>query len=177
MTYREIDLDALADSDAFEGWGYVTLKVTKGDEILGVRIRVKSVPQEQIDTIRKQAPRPPVKVVMLDPSNPDHAALGVTARQKGQIPDFGDPEYLAQKEAFDLKFRNAVVGLGVAVQLQLKDGTPATTSEDKYRALEERGLSGFHFGEIAQRVLELTQWNEEERERFLTKPSVPVAVK
>ena len=168
---HEVDLEDL-DQSAFEAWGYVYLKVQRGDDTYSVRVKVNSVPQETIDQIRKKAPRPPSKTVMLDPSNPDHASLTQT-RQKANVPDFADPEYVALKEAFDLNFRNEVVGRGVATKLVLKDGTDAVTPEQKYQALAERGLSGFHFSEIAQRILELTQWSEEERTNFSKSGSVP----
>lgn len=167
---REVNIEDLEhDESAFAAWGYVPLKVQRGEEILAVRIKITSVPQEMIDDLRKKAPRPPSKDVMLDPANPDHAALGATVRQKARIPDYNDPEYQAANEEYNTNFRREVVGRGVASALKLKDGTPALTPEQRYRALEERGLSGVHFTEIAQQILQLTQWSEDERENFLSK--------
>ena len=80
------------------------------------------------------------------------------------------PAALAQED-YDLGFRREVVGRGVAATLKMRDGSLAETPEQRYRALEERGLSGVHFTEIAQQILQLTQWTEEERDRFLTKRS------
>lgn len=175
--YRAVDIEDIQEDGAFEAWGYVHLKVVRGDEILGVRVRVNSVPQETIDAIRKKTPRPPSKAEMLDPSNPEHAAMGVTTRQKGILPNYNDSDYAQAKEAFDVSFRNEVVGRGLASKLLLKSGEAATTPEQKYKALEERGLSGFHFSEIAQRILELTQWTEEERENFTSSNSARVQEK
>jgi hypothetical protein len=174
--FKEVDIEELHDDDAFAAWGYVTLKVQRGEEILGVKVKIASVPQEMIDTLRKKAPRPPTKTVMLDPSNPDHAALGATTRQKALIPDFNDAEYRVALEEHDLLFRREIVGRGVASKLKLRDGSPADSPEQKYRALEERGLSGLHFTEIAGQILQLTQWSEEERANFLTKPSAGTRV-
>jgi hypothetical protein len=174
--YREVNIEDISETEAFEAWGYVTLKVQRGDEVLGVKVKITSVPQERLDALRAQAPRPPVRPVMLDPSNPDHAALGVTTRRQGMLPDFGDDEYLTQKDLHDLKFRNAVVGLGVAAKLSVPStGALAVTAEDKYKALEERGLSTFHFAELAQNILQLTQWKEEERENFMKRASASAA--
>lgn len=167
---KVVDIESVQEDDAFAAWGYVTLKVQRGEETLGIRVRVTSVPQEDIDAMRKASPKPPAKAMMLDPTNPDHQAMGITGtRQKAILPDYSDPDFLEKKEAYDLSFRNEVVGRGMASKLSLKDGTPAVTPEQRYKALEERGLSGFHFSEIAQRILELTQWTEEERANF-TKP-------
>jgi hypothetical protein len=174
--YREVDIEEIEDG-AFEAWGIVKLKVARGPETLVIKVRVASVPQETIDEIRKGAPRPNPKTMMLDPSNPDHAAMGVTVRQKGQILDFSDPDYIKAKEAFDLKFRNEVVGRGVASKLKLKStGAIATTPAEIYKALEEQGLSGFHFNDIAQGVLNLTQWTEDEREAFTVEHSASEGV-
>ena len=169
--YREVDIEAIEEEDAFSAWGYVTLKVQRGTEILGVKVKVESVPQETIDALRKRAPRPPVKTVMLDPSMPEAVALGVTTRQKAIIPDYSDPAFQEQQEAFDTAFRNEVVGRGVASKLTLKGGGIAQTPEERYRALEERGLSGLHFTELAQKILSLTQWTEDERTNFLKSAS------
>lgn len=169
--YREVDIEEVGN-DAFEAWGYVTLKVQRGEELLGVKVKIVSVPQEMIDTLRKTAPRPPSKTVMLDPSSPEAQALGVTTRQKAVIPDFSDPDYRNNQEAWDLSFRREIVGRGVGSNLTLKDGAKAENPEQRYRALEERGLSGVHFTEIAQQILTLTQWSEDERTNFLSHPSV-----
>lgn len=169
--YQQIDIEEVQDTDAFSAWGYVVLKVVRGDEIVGIRVKIGSVPQEDIDVLRKKAPKPPGKTVMLDPTNPDHAALGVTTRQKGIIPDFNDEKFRIDQEEFDVMFRREVVGKGVRSDLKLKDGRVADTPEERYKALEERGISGIHFSEIAQQILQLTQWSEDERTNFLTTSS------
>lgn len=169
---REVAIEDLEDdAAAFAAWGYVPLKVQRGDEVLAVKVKITSVPQETIDDLRKKAPKPPSKTVMLDPTNPEHAAMGITSRQKGILPDWNDTEYTQAREEYDLSFRREVVGRGLASSLKLKSGKPAETPEERYRALEERGLSGVHFTEIAQQILQLTQWSEDERTNFLSKPS------
>lgn len=168
---REVNIEELDDDAAFAAWGYVPLKVQRGDEILAVKVKITSVPQETIDDLRKKAPKPPSKTVMLDPTNPEHAAMGITSRQKGILPDWNDAEYNQAREQYDLSFRREVVGRGVASNLKMKSGKIADTPEERYRALEERGLSGVHFTEIAQQILQLTQWSEDERTNFLSKPS------
>lgn len=169
--YREVDIESLEEKDAFAAWGYVTLKVQRGEETLGVRVKIGSVPQESIDELRRRAPKPPSKTVMLDPSMPEAAALGVTTRQKAIIPDYNDEEYRIKLEEYDLMFRREVVGRGVRSPLKLEAGALAKSPEEHYKALEERGISGIHFSEMAQQILNLTQWTEDERANFLTKSS------
>ena len=174
MRFREVNIEDLGDDkEAFTAWGWVTLKVQRGDEIIGVKVKITSVPQETIDDLRKRMPKPPSRTVMLDPSMPEAQALGVTTRQKAIVPDYNDQVYLDATEAYNLTFRREVVGRGVASKLKLKDGTPATTPEQLYRALEENGVSGIHFAEIAQQILNLTQWTDEERLSFLKPVSEP----
>jgi hypothetical protein len=168
--YREVDIESITENDAFEAWGYVHLKVVRGDEVLGVRVKICSVPQETIDDLRKKAPRPPSVTKMLDPNTPEAQAMGITQRQKAILPDYNDPEYVKAQEDFDLMFRREIVGRGVKSNLTMKNGTAAQTPEERYRALEEKGISGIHFGEIAQQIMALTTWTEDERTNFL-KPS------
>ena len=168
---RVVSVEDLNEQDAFAAWGYAHLKVQKGDETLAVQVKIGSVPQDVVDSLRRKAPKPPTKAVMGDPTNADHAAMGVTTRQKLMLPDFNDDEYRVRQEEFDLNFRREVVGLGVLSKLKLKDGRIAETPEERYQALEDRGISGIHFSEIAQQILALTSWSEEERGNFSTTPS------
>lgn len=174
--FRQVDIEDVQDAEAFESWGYAHLKVTRGDEVLGVRVKICSVPQEMIDALRKKSPRPPSVTKMLDPSMPDAQAMGITTRQKAILPDYNDPEFVKAQEAFDLMFRREIVGRGVKSQLIMKDGTAAQTPEQKYKALEEKGISGIHFGEMAQQIMALTTWTEDERTNFLKSSSAPAPV-
>ena len=171
LRFRLLDIEAIEEDDAFAAWGYCVLKVQRGDETLGIRVRIISIPQELIDEMSKKAPRPPAKTVMLDPGSEDARRLGVQTRQKVIMPDYSDVTYQEAREAHDLAFRREVVGRGVASVLSLRAGGKAETPEDRYRALEERGLSGLHFTELAENILRLTQWTEDERESFLTPSS------
>ena len=173
--YREVGIEDLQDSDALAAWGFAVLKVTKGPEVLGVKVRITSVPQDVIDDLRKKSPRPPSKMVMGDPSNDEHKALGITTRRAVYVPDYNDPEYVAALDEYNRTFSKEVVGRGVEAKLNLKDGSAAQTPEQKYRALEERGLTGTHFAEITNQIMALVQWTEDERTNFLTKPSVSKA--
>lgn len=178
MRYREVDIEELEnEKEAFSAWGWVTLKVQRGDDTIGVKVKITSVPQEIIDELRKKQPKPPSIVKMLDPSMPEAQALGVTSRQKAIIPDYNDQTYLDMLEAYNLTFRREVVGRGVASNLKFQDGTLAQTPEQRYKALEEKGISGIHFAEIAQNIMNLTTWTEEERTNFLKPGSAQTAQK
>lgn len=170
---REIDIEELYEQadGAFASWGYSRLKVTKGDEVLAVLVRIGSVPQDLVDALRRKAPRPPVKTVMLDPNTEDGRALGVTTRQKAQVPDFGDPAYVEALQQHQQMFTREIVGRGVTSKLRFKDGRTAEAPEERYAALEEHGLSGPHFLQLTDDILNLTQWTEVERANFLGRGS------
>lgn len=167
MAFRTINIEDLEDREAFGAWGYCTLKVQRGEEILGVKLKITSVPQELVDRLRRRQPKPPSKTVMLDPNTPEGQAMGVTTRQKAIIPDYNDPVYSDQMEEYNINFRREIVGHGVGSQLKKTDGGIAQTPEEKYKVLEEKGISGIHFAEITQQILALTQWTDEERVNFL----------
>ena len=166
----EISLNELAAEDAFQSWGYAYLKVTKGESAMRVKVRIRSVPQEVIDEIRKKAPKPPAHTVMLDPSSEEGRRLGVTTRQKATVPNFSDAKYQEELEAHNLLFTQKVVGMGVDETLSLRDGSAAVHPEQKYKALQEKGLSGSHMVELSQSILKLTDWSEQEREDFFESP-------
>jgi len=175
---RIVDIEEVASlpggpTKALDAWGYCYLKVQQGDETIAIRVKVVSVPQELIDTLNRRAPRPPAKTLMIDATSDEGRRLNLQGqgRQRVIMPDYSDPDYLEKEERHQLDFRREVVGRGVASKLQQPDGSPATTSEELYAALETNGLSGLHFAELAKTIMELTAWSEEERERFLTPPS------
>ena len=162
----EVLLEDLAADDAFQSWGYAHLKVTHGEKLLSVKVRVSSVPQDVIDEMRKKTPRPPAKTTTIEPGTDDARRMNVTTRTRAIVPDFTNEKYQEDLEAHNLWFTQRVVGHGVTAPLTLKDGSPAATPEQKYRALQDRGLSGSHFAELAQEILRLTDWSESERESF-----------
>ena len=162
----EVLLEDLAADDAFQSWGYARLKVTHGEKLLSVKVRVSSVPQEVIDEMRKKTPKPPAKTATIEPGTDDARRMGITTRTRAVLPDFTDEKYQNDLEAHNLWFTQQIVGHGLASPITLKDGSPAVTPEQKYRALQDRGLSGSHFAELAQEILRLTDWSESERESF-----------
>ncbi len=160
---------SLADlSDGLDAWGYANIKVTRGRDVKVVQIKIKSVPQDVIDSMQEDAPQPPTIDVMLDPSNPEHAALGIKTRQKGRIQNFGDPDYLARLRAHSENVTRRIVGLGVHEDERLynADGTPAVTPDERFTALQRMKLSNSHFSDIAIAIMQLTSFSDEEREKF-----------
>ena len=162
-------------SDGFESYGYAHLKITKGDHVYAVRVKVGSVPHEEIERLRKGAPRPPSIDRWFDPTQDRDTAnaLGIQSKQRLRMPDFSNTDYLDALQAFNMRLQGEIVGRGVLSKLVLKDGTVAQTPEQKYQALQEMGLSLTHLAEISTEVLRLTDWSDEERDRFLPGASAP----
>ena len=174
--FEIVDIEDVLELDAFQAHGYAMLKVQRGDVTRAVRVKVGSVSQDLIDEYAKKAPKPPAVTKVVDPQTEEGQRLGLNSRRAVIMPDFTDEDYIKAAAEYDLSFRRVVVAHGVRSNLTL-GGAAAVTPEDKYKALEERGLSTLHFGELAKTILDLTQWTEEERQRFLTPSSNPVSGK
>lgn len=156
-TYREVAFeDWIAQGEDFSAHDDCRLKVTRGAEVIAVTLRVTSVPQDIITAWQRRRPRPPVRPVT------DKAT-----RQTSLVPDEQDPKYLEALDAYNLQMTREIVGRGIAQPLTLLDGRAATTPDERFQALEARGLSGQHFVALTQAILGLTEWSEAERERHL----------
>lgn len=170
--FRTVDLDTFSDEDSFNAWGYAFLKVVQGEEVLAVRVKIGSIPHEEVEKLRKRAPRPPSVMKIIDPTSEEGRSLGITQRGlKTILQDFSNEKYQDEMQAFNIQFNAEVVGRGVLTPVRFKDGRDAKTPEEKYMALQEKGLSVMHFGELSTEILNLTNWSDEERGRFLTSDS------
>jgi hypothetical protein len=165
-----VRIEDLQEADAFKASGSAFLKVVKGGKTYAIEVGITSIPQDIIEDFAKRAPKAPKTTLMIDPQSEEGRRLGVTGqgKQRVQVPDYTDARYIEQRDAHDLAYRQAIVGLGVTSTLRLKSGKIAETPQERYQALDENGLSGLHFAELAQSILKLTDWSEEERENFTT---------
>lgn len=155
--YQEIDLgDVIGEADAFAAYGYCYLKVQRGDTVRRVRVRVVSIPQDELDRLRAKAPKPPSKT-QIDPQT----------RQRVLMPDLADPDYVEKSTGYQQRFVREVVGRGIDEKIMFPDGHMAQTPEEKWKALEARGITNTQFLEIGNTILQLTEWTEDERTRFL----------
>jgi hypothetical protein len=107
-----------------------------------------------------------VRALTIEPNTEDAKRLGITQRTKGYFPDYGDETFLKAQDEYNTLFMKEIIGRGVMAKLRLSDGTSAETGEQKYRALQERKLTGAHFTELMNNILSLTQYTEEERAVF-----------
>lgn len=167
--YEEIALsDLVQQQDAFSAWGFARIKVQRGDKTHIVKIKITSVPQDVVDKLHDGAPKPPLTDIMLDPTNPEHAALGIQTRQKGRVPNYGDADFQKAFKEHTAKVTQQVVGLGVHPDEKLKneDGSPASTPDERYSALERMKLSATHYSDIATAIYRLTSFTEDERQQF-----------
>lgn len=155
--YTTVDFADLAgDADPLSAYGYCELRVQRGHAVRSVRIKIVSVPQDVLTALRKDTPRPPQRAVT-DPRT----------RQRTYEPDPNDPKYVAEMDEHAMRMAREIIGRGVAEALTNPDGTPATTPDQRFAALESKGLTGPQFTELTTAILRLTDWSEEERERRL----------
>jgi hypothetical protein len=167
---RIVNIEDIQEADAFKATGFAFLKVVRQGATVAVRVEITSVPQDVIDEVNKRAPKPPTRTLMIDPQSDEGRRLNITGagKQRVMVPDYSDAQYQEKRDAHDQMFRREIVGRGVASNLKLKSGKMAETPQERYQALEERELSGLHFAELAESILKLTNWSEEERGNFTT---------
>ena len=154
--YEEINLEDLPVGESLGAHGYCHLKVTRGEVVRVIKVKVVSIPQEQLIELRKSTPRPPSKPYT-DPQT----------RQRTFVADPTDEKYIEKLEAYNNWFARELVGRGIEAKLTLANGEVAVTPEQRAKALDERGLTPSHFTDIASAILRLTDWSEEEREKWL----------
>jgi hypothetical protein len=168
--FKLVDLEDVQDGlDAFKAWGHCVLKVQQGEQIIGIRVKICSVDQEVFKEAIDKAPKPPIKLVTLDPATDLGKQFGVTTKQRAEIHDYTNEEYQRKQTEHNRLFTRKIVGLGIHAdqKLKLKDGSIAQTPEDRALALEEKGFGVAHFGEIQQAIQNLTTFSEDERANFL----------
>lgn len=166
-SFREVDVEDIKSDDAFYAWGWARLKVQQGDEVVIVKVKIRSIPQDFVDSLRSKTPRPPSRMMMVDPTTDDGRRIGAQTRGKALAPDYADEKYQAEMDDFNARFTKEIVGRGVISRLMLRqEGRPAETPEEVYRALESMGLAGAHFTELVTSILNLTSFSEDERAVF-----------
>ena len=162
---RIVDIEEIHESDAFEAWGYAYLRVQRGESVDAIRVRIKSVSKEFIDKLSSERPRPPAKLVTLDPQSDEGRRFGTKNAGRAYVPDFNDEKYVRDAEAFDTRFLREVVGRGVVSKLMI-DGREAESPADKFRALEAKGLATAHMQGLMDGIMNLVSFSDEERQAF-----------
>lgn len=137
----------------FVATGYSRIKVKREGKTVSVKLKIRSIPHEIMEDLRKATPKPPSK------------AVG-KGREQVIVPDFSDETYQAKAQAHTTLMGQTVLGYGVDEKLML-DGRPAEKPEDKYKALLALGISSQQINEISGDIMKLTEWTEDEREKRL----------
>ena len=149
-----------------EGTSYI--KITKDDEITCLEIPIKSSGiTELIDNINKDAPKPPLANVLVEPNSEMGKQLNFTKKNWVKIPNLGDEGYIKAKEEHDNKLGMAVILKGMNVDFQDKDGNPVEDGEKKIQILKEQGMSSDQFVQLVDDIMNLTKWSDEEKRSFL----------
>lgn len=155
-TYREVSFQEMVAEGGFTASGFARIKVTKPDGVRIVTVPITSMPEEDLANLRKQAPKPPTKPY----KDPQTRAVSL-------VQDFSDPTFMEKSDAHGRMIEREVVGRCVLLDVTNRDGSPASTPDQKYEGLLRLGLTQTHLAEVATAILRLTQFTDEEREKFL----------
>ena len=136
---------------------------------LELPIKSTGVAEFQEELIGK-APRPPVKKEVIKKDSPEGKALGLDEDRLMQVFDNTDEAYIdaLEKHTQELVWQIVVFALDTeGSSWKKKDGTEATTFEEKKAILKSTGITGSHTNQIFKDVMALSR-TKEATEDFLS---------
>jgi hypothetical protein len=152
--------------DLFKSGGYSIVKVTKGGEVIPLKIPIKSSGiTELIEEFKAQEPKPPTTKELVKADSELGRSMGLNKNTWVKMPDLSDPDYVKKRDRYESDLGIAIVLKGLDVKLT-KDGREITDKQEKINALKDEGMSGEQFTQIVKDIRELTTWSQEEREDF-----------
>lgn len=168
-------IDSIGEDFKLSSWGYTSrLKITKGDQVEYVKLRIKSVGvADVIEQTQKGIPRPPSQMKAYKRGSAEANALGSKHDIVVREIDEANPDYLNLLEEHNRKSGQIIVLSGLAydltwdgrIVLEGSDFNNANRIIDQdaaIKALRRIGISGAHYSQILKDVRGLTEDVEEE---------------
>lgn len=152
----------------FDSSGFSLVKITrKGvEEFLELPIKSTGVGEFQ-EELTGKAPRPPVKKELIKKDSAEGKALGLAHDRLVQVFDNTDEKYIDALEKHNQDFIWQIVVFALDISWKKKDGSLATTYEEKKEILKSTGITGSHTDQIFGDVQNLTRI-QEDQEDFLS---------
>ena len=152
----------------FDSSGYALVKVTKAgkEELLELPIKSTGVDELQ-EKLSSKAPRPPVRRELIKKGSKEGRELGLSHDKFEQVFDNTDEDYIDKLEKHNQDFTWQTVIFALDMKLKKKDGSEATTFQEKKEILKSNGLTIDHANQIFEDVQRLTKL-QEDREDFLS---------
>ncbi len=163
----------------FDSSGFSLVKITKLclDETDGTTMKAKEqfieLPikstgvSEYIDQLSGKAPRPPVIKRLIKKNTKEGKELGLSHDKMLQIFDSTDEDYIDALEKHNQDFNWKVAIFALDLKWTKKDGSEATTIEDKKQVLKTNDITWAHIAQIFTDVKNLTRTSEDQ-EDFLS---------
>ena len=160
--------ELIEGSKLFDSSGFALVKVTKAgkEELLELPIKSTGVDELQ-ERLSSKAPRPPVRREWVKKNSKEGRELGLSHDKLEQIFDNTDEDYINALEKHNQDFTWQTVIFALDLKLKKKDGSEATTFEEKKEVLRSNGLTVDHANQIFKDVQDLTKL-QEDREDFLS---------
>ena len=145
----------------FDSYGFSLIKITRDgvEELLELPIKSTGVAEFQ-EELTGKAPRPPVKKEVIKKDSLEGKLLGLDEDKLMQVFDNTDEEYIDALEKHNQGFIWQIVVFALAISWKKKDGTEATTFEEKKAILKSTGITGSHTDQLFKDVMALSRMTE-----------------
>ena len=152
----------------FESSGYSTIKTTKNGKPSFIKLPIKSTGvAEYQNKLRGDAPKPPVRKELIKKSSKEGKDLGLVHDKLMQVFDNTDETYINALEKHEQNFIWQVIIFALDVAWKKKDGSTATTFNEKKEILKSTGITNIHSEQIFKDVKGLTKIAEDEEDFLL----------
>ncbi len=166
------------DDMTFFSWGYTEpLKLTRGDVVEKVRIKIKSVGVGQvIEEYQHKLPNPPATLKTYKADSDVARSLNVKHPVAVWSVNEADPDYLRMKQKHETEASQMILLHGLAYNLKGDNGQEVLCGDNlnepsrvidapaALRRLGQMGFSSEHFGQIVRAVRELTSEAEKQED-------------
>lgn len=174
-------IDNFDDDFTLSSWGYTSdLKITKGEEIQNIKLKIKSVGvTDVIEQTTKGQPHPPSVIKPYKKGTREAIALGSKYDVIVREIDESDPTYLQQIEEHNRRSGQLIMLAGLAYDIEVPKGSgnfvlrgadvnahsDIINPDGALKWLRARGITGSHYAQILKDIRGLTEDIEEQEIR------------
>ena len=146
----------------FQSSGYSEIKITEGGEEKRMRLPIKSIGIIELQNdLRKNAPKPPVRMKKVFRGSSEAQDLGITESQVIQYFDTTDTDYLDKYAQYRIDFLWMTVVHALDILWKDTEGNDIKDFMVIKEGLTKSGITGHHLDQIFDDVEKLTKLNEE----------------
>lgn len=157
--------ELIEGENLFDSRGYSIVKTTKAGVEAPRKLPIKSTGvAEFMERLGDKAPRPPVTFEFIKKNSPEGREMGLTHDRKVAVFDATDEKYVDALNHHNQEFSWQVAVFALDLKWVRKDGTEASTYEEKKQILRSNGITGHQINQIFDDVKALTAFEEGERD-------------